>query len=83
MTPLALEMLIWFCTRAPEAGPFENIRLGPQSEIVEWFLRDGIVTQEPVPLLVYRATDKGHAWLSLILATPMPKQVWVDPREAA
>ena len=45
MTPLALEMLIWFHTRASQAGPFANIDRGPQTEIVDWFLREGVIDQ--------------------------------------
>jgi hypothetical protein len=29
---------------------------------------------------VYRATDKGRAWLEMICCTPMPRNAWVDPR---
>jgi len=83
MTPLALEMLLWFCTRTAEAGPFPNLKTHePQKEIRNWMLADGIIepwdffSREPI----YRATDKGRAWLDMILATPMPEQKWVDPR---
>ena len=83
MTPLAVEMLIWFCTRAPEAGPFPNIKTHePQKEIRNHFLEEGII--EPVGAYssepVYRATDKGQAWLTMVCGTPMPEQRWVDPR---
>lgn len=80
MTPLALEMLIWFCTRAtPDAGPFHNIHRDPQQEIMQRFLDDGIIRNtrhKDMPT----ATDKGMAWLKLICATPVPVQQWIDPR---
>jgi hypothetical protein len=86
MTPLAVEMLIWFATRAAEAGPFQGIReCQPQKEIRNWFLRDGIIepwdAYSPEP--IYRTTEKGRRWLDLICDTPMPVQKWIDPREAA
>ena len=85
MTPLALEMLVWFHTRAAAAGPFEGIERGPQSEIMRQFLVEGII--EPYdstsPAHTYRTTDKGRAWLEMILDTPQPKLVWADPRMPA
>jgi hypothetical protein len=73
MTPLALEMLIWFRTRSREAGPFPNINYGPQSEIVQRFLKDGIIEpyEDVSPCFTYRTTDRGDAWLNLFLDTPI------------
>jgi hypothetical protein len=83
MTPLALEMLVYFCTRAvPEADPFPNIHLNPQQEIVRWMEDAGVIRQsghKDKPI----ATDKGRAWLDMILETPMPVQQWIDPRAGA
>lgn len=78
MTPLAVEMLIWFCTRTPEAGPFHNIGRKPQQEIFSWFLREGIIDRGDE---FAHATDKGRAWLEMVCATPMPEQQWIDPRD--
>lgn len=83
MTPLALEMLIWFCTRAAEAGPFPNLKTHePQKEIRNWMRADGIIEpwDDLSPEPVYRATERGQAWLRMILATPMPVLQWIDPR---
>lgn len=51
------------------------------------FLDDGIFERRQVPYTrefpnIYRLTEKGHAWLTLILGTPcpVPSPVWVDPR---
>jgi hypothetical protein len=78
MSPLAVEMLIWFCTRAPEAGAFHNIGRDPQQEIFAWFVREGVVDRGDE---FARGTDKGRAWLAMVCATPMPVQQWVDPRD--
>lgn len=80
MTPLALEMLIWFRTRAPAAGSFPNIERGPQKEIVDWFLREGVILQCEGVHAGFKTTERGDAWLKLCLDTPMPVQLWVDPR---
>jgi hypothetical protein len=83
MSPLAIEMLIWFCTRAAEAGPFPNLKTHePQKEIRNWMLADGIIYC-PEPLgaePIYQATEKGQAWLAMMCSTPMPEQRWADPR---
>lgn len=83
MTPLAVEMLIWFCTRPPEADVFPSLKTHePQKEIRNWMIAEGVIepwddlSTEPL----YRATDKGQAWLRMICATPMPVQLWADPR---
>lgn len=82
MTPLALEMLIWFHTRPREAGPFPHIDYPPQTEIVTRFCQNDLVKPYDIERDgTYRTTERGAAWLELILQTPYPKQLWVDPRE--
>lgn len=85
MTPLALEMLIWFHTRGAAAGAFPRIELKPQLEVVNWFLDEDIIEPHDgaSPQYTYRTTEKGAAWLGMMLETPMPRRVWVDPRRAA
>lgn len=81
MTPLALEMLIYFCTRAvPDCEPFHNIQLAPQQEIF-WWMIDADIIRSTGHRDKPEATDKGRAWLALICETPMPVQQWADPRE--
>lgn len=76
MTPLALEMLVWFCTRE-SITDFPNVSCQPQRDTISEFHRNGIVDR---PDNLSRVTDKGLAWLALIRETPMPVQLWVDPR---
>jgi hypothetical protein len=85
VSPLAVEMLVWFCTRSWQAGPFPNLTTHePQKEIRNWMLAEGVIEpfeptgSEPV----YQATERGQAWLRMITETPIPVQKWVDPREA-
>jgi hypothetical protein len=28
-----------------------------------------------------KATERGEAWVNMVCATPLPKQVWADPRK--
>jgi hypothetical protein len=83
VSPLTIEMLIWFCTRAPvEGNGFPNIGLGPQCLIVNQFMDEEII-EIPDGMEgrgLFTATDKGRAWLEMICATPMPVQQWIDPR---
>lgn len=44
------------------------------AKIIHKFRVDGIFTDQVQPYL----TDKGKAWLHLILNTPYPKQAFVD-----
>ena len=73
ISPAYLEILI-HCHCVP--SPIED------SDAVELFLRDGII--EPDPRRngpgMYQTTDKGAAWLEMMLATPYPVNKWIDPR---
>ena len=81
MTPLALEILLWYSLHAAEAGPFENYHLQPQQDVIKWFLSADILRHEEAdPPNFYRPTERGRAFLALILSTPLPKASWVDPR---
>jgi hypothetical protein len=73
MSPLAVEMLVWFATRVE---PYPDMH-SAQREVVAHFYLRGIVDRNDA---FATATAKGRAWLSLICATPMPEQQWVDPR---
>lgn len=73
MTPLALEMLIWARTRFDFCA-FPNLSCAPQQEIFASFRETGVLDER------YRLTPLGDAWLSSILATPLPLMRFVDPR---
>lgn len=75
MTPLELDMLVWFCG---QQDAFPNIDLAPQQAAVAKFMRDGII--DPTSGPIWRATEKGQAWLRMILNTPMPVPTFADPR---
>lgn len=83
MTPLALEMLIYYCTRSqPAAGPFPNERMEPQKEILRNLRAKEVLVEQQVGdgNTYHEATAKGQAWLAMILETPLPVQQWIDPR---
>lgn len=53
---------------------------GDLQEATDWLLTFGLIG--PDDAMITALTDKGRAWLDLILATPLPVQlaVWGDPR---
>lgn len=40
----------------------------------------GLVEKSSDTRPLYRVTEKGGAWLQMLLDTPLPEQRWVDPR---
>lgn len=87
MTPLHLQILIHAFSRAdrmenwdaPAVQDYAAQLVGMGAIEVAESLSDG--THE-VPRM-WRTTERGRAWLDLILETPMPVCRWVDPREAS
>lgn len=46
---------------------------------IDGFLKDGIIVEnQENRIKTYTITDKGKAWLTMILKTPMPLTAWVD-----
>jgi len=79
ITPLHIEIVLHYnCTTAPmehATAPAvqEYIRQLLGEEILIW------VSARPVTNGHYGLTEKGKAWLEMILATPFPVQRWVAP----
>lgn len=69
MTPNDLEVLI-HCYVSPERHP--RIDAPAVREAIKKFIRDGIIDER------HRTTEKGEAWLELILRVPYPKKAYVD-----
>lgn len=74
MTPLALEMLIWLRTRG-DLAEFPTAENRPQRAIVAGFIRNGVCSPDAKEM-----TPLGHAWLTSILATPLPEVRYIDAR---
>ena len=71
ITPIELEVLIYhYCS--PEPYPYRESPAG--SAAIKKFREDGIFNTAIHP----QVTDKGKAWLKLILDVPYPRQVFVD-----
>lgn len=86
MTPLHLELLVFFNTGAKQHPRCANSSvITAAMDLVE----DGILLpsvpkagQAPVAPGCYEITPKGRAWLQMILRTPYPRLVFVDSKGA-
>lgn len=76
MTPSDLEVLLHYYTIS---SPHPRQTAPAVREAIDRYTYDGILVR--VPLVdVFRVTPKGTAWLQMILATPYPREQWIDPR---
>lgn len=80
ITPLHIEILLYAHTRAiPMANWNAPATLQYTEELVSHQLI--VVSSAYNELgLVYQTTERGQAWLEMILNTPFPVNSWVDPR---
>lgn len=83
VSPLALHIAIHYATRCND---FENMVSPAQVSIFEQFASEGIL-REPTDEEradgwdnKWIATEKCRAWVSLMCKTPLPIQIWIDPR---
>ena len=73
MTPLGITVVLHYYT-TPEALP--NSDAPAVREMVSSLIRDGILGREALGLPF--VTDRGRAWIELLLRTPFPRMAWVD-----
>lgn len=68
---LKIEVLLhYYCS----SKPHPDCNTPGVIEIIKSLRKEGIFTDQVQPAL----TDKGKAWVKLILNTPYPEQVFVD-----
>lgn len=73
LTPLELEILLHYYSSSDE---FKTESRKTDDAIMR-FIYDDII--EPLTeTSPERLTNKGKAWVELVLNTPMPQQVWLD-----
>lgn len=79
MTPLQIEMLIWYAVRAPEAGSFPGLQCSAQIEAVTRFI--DLEVFERTDNGWFNVTERGYAWLAALKSVPTPvaRTVWVNP----
>lgn len=58
---------------------FPGLQYPAQVEIVENFRGNGLIKHRTgFPRGVWGTTKKGEAWVKAIIATPVPRQVFID-----
>ena len=87
MAPNALEILIHYFI---SSAPHPRLNAPVVEEVVQHFIKEGIFESNPdTPVKVnypsqegyFKLTEKGRAWMIMILQTPYPKQVWVNQKD--
>jgi hypothetical protein len=78
MCPAALALLV-HCHELCDPIPESTVN----SEIMKWFLAEGVVKECGDFGCGYTTTERGRKWMEMFLKTPMPEQKWVDPRDIA
>jgi hypothetical protein len=78
MSPSDLEVLVYCHARV---GVHPRIDAPAVRDAIERFRSAGIIEEYSYPKhREFYTTDKGVAWLEMILRTPMPIEAWIDPR---
>ena len=75
MTPLHLEILMWYYSRGNDY-PFEGNPT--RKDYAEHLVTDGILARQNAERQFF-VTEKGKFWIEYVLALPWPKQKWVMP----
>jgi len=84
LTPNDLEILIHYYVYR---SPHPRIETPAAIEAIDRFVSSGILIKKEscwvaagAPRYTYWVTEKGKVWMSMILNTPYPKTIWIDPR---
>lgn len=75
-SPSDIEVLIHFYV-SPEPHPRRHTPA--VEDAIAMFEKDEILKRINIGS-GYTVTDKGVAWLNMILETPYPEKIWIDPR---
>lgn len=82
MTPYDLKLLLHIYVTPIN---FEHAGTEHYEGVIQDFLMRGIIKQETEFSYHnehgYALTEKGKAWLEMILSTPVPVNRWIDPRD--
>lgn len=62
---------------SPEPHPRKHVSV--IQEIQQFYVKQEILEPDDTGRLF--VTNRGKAWIDMLLSTPFPVQVWVDPRE--
>lgn len=78
MTPLQLEILLWYRTRAED---FHDLSNETVREMIDGFRRDEVLRlRAPAPgndYRTYELTDRGNAFVDHVCALGLPEAIWI------
>ena len=77
MTPLHLEILIWYIGRATDYrdGDFSAPAV---REAIDWMRCGvGLLEKSDIGSKRYQLSERGRVFMNALLNTPLPVQVWV------
>jgi hypothetical protein len=75
-SPLEIEVVLHYY-HSPEPHP--RVNAPAVKEAIQRFVNDGILSAAEGPALL-KVTDRGNAWVRMIVETPYPEGAWIDPR---
>jgi hypothetical protein len=76
-TPCAIEVAIWYYCRCE---PHPRLHAGAVREAVNGLVEHGLMVERPACDSGYYFTEKGRAWIQMLCTTPLPVNIYVDPR---
>jgi hypothetical protein len=79
-TPSGIEVALHYYSRPV---PHPRYDAGAVREAVDALVQLGLMRPDEQAGSGYRFTEKGKTWIELLCETPMPVEVWVDPRVVA
>lgn len=78
MSPFKMDVLMhYYCM----AVPHPKVMSKGVQEYIHDLVEDGVMIMDEESGTGFRMTEKGYAWIQMILDTPMPISVWTDPRQ--
>ena len=98
MTPLIIELVLWYHTRVSEHPNVAGSEVAPAyREGLDALIANGVIEMDPRAkgLVVgavnientvgsaHRLTERGEKFVEMLLNTPLPTMEWIDPRRGA
>jgi hypothetical protein len=75
--PIYVEILLFYFT-TPALHPCQDAPAYASAR--SWLIGSELLVHDATKASHYEVTDKGAAWIEMLLRTPLPEQRWVDPR---
>ncbi len=77
LTPMAMKMVLHIYTSGAD---FDVPKSETRDRMLQELAADGLIEGDGINKSGWRMTEKGDAFVTLALDTPIPVQVWACPR---